>query len=284
MRLPDSMWRRLVPLATVLAAACATVPYTNRSQLMLMSRGEEAELGAAAYRQALKTEKIVESGPAAEVVRRVGERIARAAERADFRWEFKLIDNDEVVNAFCLPGGKVAIYSGIFPVAYDEAGLAAVMGHEVAHALARHGAERMSQGQLAQIGAIGVAVAVGDQSPATQQAVMSAFGIGTQVGVLLPFSRAHEAEADHIGMILMAKAGYDPAAALQLWQRMEQMERRKRDGGTPEFLSTHPGYQTRQANIEGWLAEARRHYRPDSSVSAGPLPGVTPLPAAAAPR
>jgi predicted Zn-dependent protease len=157
----------------------------------------------------------------------------------------------------------------LYPVAQDEAGLAVVVGHEVAHALARHGGERMSQGVVAQLAGVGLSVAVGDASPATRNAVMGAFGLGAQVGVLLPFGRAQESEADHIGMILMAKAGYDPAAALGLWERMEA-----RAGGSspPEFLSTHPGYQTRQENIRSWIAEARGYYNADPNLTVSQLP------------
>jgi predicted Zn-dependent protease len=149
------------------------------------------------------------------------------------------------------------------------------MGHEVAHALARHGAERMSQGMLAELGAAGLGAALGTASPAARQAVMAAFGVGTQVGVLLPFSRAQESEADHIGMILMARAGYDPEAALHLWERMESAAAAKEESSAPEFLSTHPGYGTRQANIRNWIAEARSYYVLDSAAGNALLPGVS---------
>jgi predicted Zn-dependent protease len=266
--------RRAAAAAVALAlviAACATAPYTKRTQLILLSEGEETQLGAAAYQEVLKEEKVVRDPAITSVVRRVGERIALAAEKPDYRWEFTVIDDPRQVNAFALPGGKVAVYTGLFPVAQDEAGLAAVMGHEVAHALARHGAERMSQGVAAQVVATGLAVAVSGQSPATRNAVMGAFGLGAQVGVLLPFSRTQESEADHIGLILMAKAGYDPAAALGLWQRMESASGGQ---GPPEFLSTHPAYGTRQSTIESWIPEARTYYRPDPNLTVAKLPGV----------
>ena len=150
------------------------------------------------------------------------------------------------------------------------AGLAAVIGHEVAHALARHGAERMSQGLVLQIAAVGLSTAVGGASPATQQGIMQAFGLGAQVGVMLPFSRSHESEADRIGLILMAKAGYDPQAALSLWRRMEEQSQ----GAPPEFLSTHPSHDTRQQNIGSWIAEARTYYRPDPNLTVAPLPSI----------
>jgi predicted Zn-dependent protease len=262
----------MVLLALVLVAACVTAPYTNRSQLILLSEGEETQLGAAAYREVLQEEKVLRDPEVNAIVRRVGERIARAAEKPDYRWEFTVIDDPRQVNAFALPGGKVAVYTGLFPVAQDEAGLAAVMGHEVAHALARHGAERMSQGVVAQVAATGLAVAVSGSSPATRNAVMGAFGLGTQVGVLLPFSRTQESEADHIGLILMAKAGYDPAAALGLWKRMESNATGGQ--GPPEFLSTHPAYGTRQSTIESWLPEARTYYKPDPNLKVSKLPSV----------
>jgi predicted Zn-dependent protease len=267
---PPLRW--IVPVA--LAAACATVPYTQRSQLVLLSEAQEQELGAAAYRETLKKARVVQDPAVTAVVQRVGERIARVAGKPGYQWEFTVVDDVDTINAFALPGGKVAVYTGLFPVAYDEAGLAAVMGHEVAHVLARHGAERMSQGAVVQVLGVGLSVAVGDASPITQRAVMEAFGLGSQVGVLLPFGRSQESEADHIGLILMAKAGYDPAAALGLWERMERATAPKKEAAPPEFLSTHPAYGTRQTNIRGWLAEARQHYLADPSVTVALLPGV----------
>jgi len=252
----------------VLLAACVSAPYTKRSQFIVVSEPEELQLGAAAYEEVLKQARIVEDPKLVQVVERIGWRIARAADKPEYDWDFVVIDDPKAVNAFALPGGKVAVYTGLFPVARDEAGLAVVMGHEVAHALARHGAERMSQGLLLDILAIGVAAAIDGSNPATQRGVMQAFGLGAQVGVLLPFSRSQESEADRIGLILMAKAGYDPEAALTLWQRMEAQG----GGGPPEFLSTHPGYETRQQNIRAWIGEARQYYRPDPDLVAGPLP------------
>ncbi len=258
----------------VLLAACSTVPYTNRSQLMLLSQKEELQLGVAAYQQVLSQAKVDHDPKAMNIVERVGQRIAQAADKPDFQWQFTVIQDDKMVNAFCLPGGKVAVYTGIFPVAQDEAGLAAVVGHEVAHALARHGAERMSQGVLLQLGSAGVAAALGGggSDPATTRAIMGALGLGAQVGVILPFSRSQESEADHIGLILMAKAGYDPQAALHLWERMEKVG--KAGGAPPEFLTTHPAYGTRQQQIREWLPEALGYYKPDPSLVIEKLPGV----------
>jgi predicted Zn-dependent protease len=250
---------------------CSTTPYTNRSQLILVSQAQETELGAAAYQEALKKERLVRDPVLLEPVRRVGERIARAANKPDYRWEFALVDDPKQANAFALPGGKVAVYTGLFPIARDEAGLAAVIGHEVAHALARHGSERMSEGMLLQIGAVGLSVALGDASPMTRDAIMQAYGLGAQVGVLLPFSRSQEGEADRIGLILMAKAGYDPAAALDLWKRMEA----RGGSGPTEFLSTHPSYSTRQENIREWLPEARSYFRADPGLVVRELPPIS---------
>lgn len=262
-----SKWAILV-LGGFGVAACATVPYTQRSQLILLSESEEIALGADAYQQVLATEKVSRDAEVNRLVNDVGQRIARAAAKPQYHWQFTVIDNAGEANAFALPGGKVAVYTGIFPIARDSAGLAAVMGHEVAHALARHGAERMSQGVVAQIAATGLAVGLGGQTPATRQAIMQAFGLGLQVGAILPFSRAQESEADRIGLILMAKAGYDPAAALELWRRFEQTRR----DGPAEFLSTHPSYGTRIQNISEWLPEARRYYHPEQAAPVVLLP------------
>ncbi len=258
----------VLPALLLLVPGCATVPYTNRSQLILVSESEDLQLGAAAYSEVLKKSKVVRDPRITEVVQRVGGRIAAVADKPEYQWEFTVIDDPKQANAFCLPGGKVAVYTGIFPIARDEGGLATVIGHEVAHALARHGAERMSQSQLLQIGALGVAVAVSGKSPATQQAVMAAYGVGSTVGVALPFSRSQESEADHIGLILMAKAGYDPQVAVGLWQRMEAAER---GASPPQWLSTHPSPATRQEDLRRWMAEAMQYYKP-SGESVALLP------------
>ncbi|MFN8644495.1 MAG: M48 family metallopeptidase [Candidatus Binatia bacterium] len=202
---------------------------------------------------------------------RVGRRIAAAADKPDYQWEFTVIDDPKQASAFCLPGSKVAVYASIFPIAKDENGLAVVIGHEVAHALARHGAERMSTSMALQAAGLAVAIAAGGQSAGTQQAIMGAYGLGAQVGVALPFSRSQESEADRIGLILMAKAGYDPEAAIGLWQRMEQHSDGKRP---PEWLSTHPAEATRQEDIRGWIAEARQYLVPPPAPNA-PLPAIS---------
>ncbi len=250
------MGKTLAGLLTIgLFLGCATAPYTGRSQLILVSEGEEAALGDEAYRYALRDSVVTRNPDAERVVRKVGEKIAAAANKPEYQWEFTVINDPDTVNAFALPGGKVAVYTGIFGPAQDEAGLAVVLGHEVAHALARHPAERMSQGMLLQLGSAGLSVALGN-NPGLANLIMQAYGIG----VALPFSRSQETEADRIGLILMAKAGYDPSAAIGLWQRMEKKEGGK--GAPPEFLSTHPGYETRIQQLRSFLPEALAYYHP----------------------
>jgi predicted Zn-dependent protease len=213
-------------------------------------------------------------------VKRVAARIVEAAKRSkyaemarQFQWEVTVIKDDKTANAFALPGGKMAVYTGIFPMAKTEAGLAAVLGHEVVHALARHGAERMSQGQVANIGlqVVGAAVGMSSKNPVLGQATMAALGVGTQVGVLLPFSRKHESEADYIGILLAADAGYDPQESVHLWERMEQQSG---SGGSPEFLSTHPGHDTRIEQLKKWMPEAMAIYQKRTPLPATPLPEV----------
>jgi predicted Zn-dependent protease len=174
---------------------------------------------------------------------------------ADYRWEYNLVDSKDV-NAWCMPGGKIVVYTGILPITKNEAGLAAVMGHEVAHALANHGQQRMSAGQLQQLGAVAGNIALAN-NPENAQIFNTAYGLGTSVGVMLPFSRSHETEADHIGLILMAIAGYEPSVAAELWQRMQAQEQ----GAPPEFLSTHPSSSTRIQNIQAWVPEAKAEAR-----------------------
>lgn len=257
------MGRRIAALL-VLVAACSEVPFTKRSQLILISADEEAKLGAQAYREVLAKEDVVRGGRSVDVVRRIGERLAAVSGKPDQDWEFSVIDDPKQVNAFALPGGKVAVYTGIFPVARDSDGLAVVMGHEIAHVIARHGAERMSQGLAAQLGANVLGAAVGG-SP-SGNLILAAYGLGAQLGVLLPYGRTQESEADRIGLILMAQAGYDPREAIGFWQRMSSASGGK--GGPPEFLSTHPSHATREQQIREWLPEALRHFEaaPRASV------------------
>ena len=255
----DSHFKRLVgicsiaALLSILLFSCQTVPVTGRKQLILLSAPEENRMGITAYRQILKEEKLSKDRQINDLVKRVGQRIARVADRPDFKWEFRVIEKD-IANAFALPGGKVAVYTGILKYTQTDDGLAVVMSHEVAHALARHGGERVSRTMISQLGLTAVQVGLGSNDPVIMQGIALAYG----VGVDLPFNRAQESEADHIGLVLMAKAGYDPQEAIPFWQRMEG----GKDGqGPPEFLSTHPSGATRIAQIKEWLPEAMRHYR-----------------------
>lgn len=259
----------LLAAAVLTLSACVTNPYTERTQLLLLSESEEVSLGAQAYAQLQQDPKVQFSQDPREVepVRRVAARIieaakqSRYAERArQYAWEVKVIKDDKTMNAFALPGGKIAVYTGIFPIAKNEAGLAAILGHEVVHALARHGGERMSQGVLTQVGlqAVNLALATKGADPAVAQATMAALGAGANLGILLPFSRAHESEADYIGLLLAAQAGYDPREAVRVWERMEQAFQ----GQPAEFLSTHPSHGTRIKQLQGWMDEALSRYRP----------------------
>lgn len=239
--------------------ACQTVPVTGRSQLLLLSEADEVQMGIQSYRDVLRNSGVSTDPALNGIVRRVATRIADATGRTDYQWEFKVINKEEA-NAFCLPGGKVAVYTGILPITRDEAGLAAVLGHEVAHAIARHGGERVSQNLLVQVGLAGTMAALSSGDPKTMQTVGALLGAGTAVGLLLPWNRAQESEADHLGLIFMAKAGYDPHAARDLWVRMTEPSKRR--GRPLEFLSTHPSEATRIKQIEAWLPEAIQYYRP----------------------
>jgi len=279
---PTALFLSLFAGSTVGLLACATNPYTERSQLLLVSESQEMQLGAQAYEQVLKDPKLKISQDPREVdpVKRVAARIIEAAKQSryadtarKFDWEVSVIKDDKTMNAFALPGGKIAVYTGIFPVAKNEAGLAAILGHEVIHALARHGAERMSQGMLAQVGLEVANIALATKTnPAAAQAVMAALGLGVNVGVLLPFSRSHESEADHIGLLLAAQAGYDPHEAVHVWERMEQLSK----GQPPQFLSTHPGHGTRIKQLEEWMPEALTYYQPQPGMQTADLPFIQP--------
>src|SRR5207249_7504930 len=260
---------------------CSTNPYTDRPQLLLISESQELQLGAQAYAQVLRDPKVKISQDPREVepVNRVAKRVIEAAKQSkyaemakQFNWQVIVIKDDKTMNAFALPGGKIAVYTGIFPIAKNEAGLAAILGHEVTHALARHGAERMSQGLLTQLGleAANIALASQGTSPIVMQTDTTALGLGANLGVLLPFSRAHESEADYIGLLLAAQAGYDPREAVRVWERMEQVSK----GQPAEFLSTHPSHGTRIQQLEGWMNEALSYYKPQPGTPAD-LPPVS---------
>jgi predicted Zn-dependent protease len=248
-----------IALVALVAVACQTVPITGRSQIMLLPESEELQMGLSAYREVLTKAKVSSDPVVNEQVRRVGNRIARATGRTDYRWEFKVIE-DKQVNAFCLPGGKVAVYTGILPVTRDDAGLAAVLGHEVAHAVARHGGERVSQQVLVTTGLAATQAALAGRDPTMTRSVTALLGAGASVGLLLPWGRSQESEADRLGLVYMAKAGYHPSAARDLWVRMARMG--KGQARPPEFLSTHPAPETRIRQIEAWIPEALQHYKP----------------------
>lgn len=262
--IPFSQIDRRQAVKALLAGACGTLgvcgcqsaPITGRKQLIVMSQSEEMSLGDQAYKETLQSEKISTNTTMAQMVQRVGERIARVSGNSEFNWEFNLIASDQQ-NAFCLPGGKVAIYEGIMPICKNEAGLAVVMGHEVAHALARHGAERMSQ-QMASNGLKQVAsIATKEYVPEKSELLMQVYGVGSEYLVILPYSRKHESEADHIGALMMADAGYDPSEAPRFWSRFGGL---KSENQTPEFLSTHPSDARRAGDLRKLMPEAKAKY------------------------
>jgi metalloendopeptidase OMA1, mitochondrial len=248
----------LLTVALLVVVACQTVPLTGRTQVLLVPESSELKMGLDAYHEILQKSKVSGDPALKDQVTRVGRRIADATGRADYHWEFNVID-DKQVNAFCLPGGKIAVYTGILPITRDDAGLAAVLGHEVSHAIARHSGERLTQQLGVELG-VGLAqVALSAYDPGTAQLGASALAALATGAVLLPFSRAQESEADHLGLIYMAKAGYHPSAARDLWVRMAEASRGQRP---PEFLSTHPAPETRIRQIEGWIPEALKVYTP----------------------
>jgi len=261
--------KSLLCLLAVIAApllglpGCQTVEGTGRKQFILPGFGDQtmAQMGADAYKQALEGQTISTDKAANDLVRRVGMRIAEATNHPDYQWEFTVIQDDKTVNAWCLPGGKVGVYTGILKVTQDEAGLATVIGHEVAHATARHGAERMSQQMIYQGSEAALGIALQNKDPEAVKSVMGAFGLGAQVGILLPFSRSQESEADHLGAKYMARAGYDPRQAIEFWKRMSALSDASK--GPPEFLSTHPSHERRVRDLEQkWVPEAQAEYRP----------------------
>lgn len=251
----------IVAILTVALGACATVPETGRHQLLLVSPAEEMQLGLTEFEKMKKQVPISKDVRATALVERVGRRIAAVAPLPNARWEFVLFDKADTPNAFCLPGGKVGVYSGILPITRDEAGLATVIGHEVAHAVARHGAERISQGLLVQLGGEVLAAAMQSRPESTQALVLGAYGIGSEVGVMLPHSREQELEADRIGLIYMARAGYDPREAVEFWQRFKAWSAGHGGGRTPAFLSTHPLDDQRIARLRALLPQAIAEYQ-----------------------
>ena len=258
----------LLALTVALAlVSCATVPVTGRSQLNLIPSSEMLSMSEGQYADFLKQNKISDDKAATAQVNRVGTRIEQAVRSymdsqgqgdkiKDYKWELNLVESKEV-NAWCMPGGKVVVYTGILPVTKTDAGLAVVLGHEIGHAIAQHGSERMSEGLMVQAGGMALGEALKSKPAMTQQLWMQAFGVGAQYGVTLPFSRAQESEADRIGLVLMAKAGYDPHEAVPFWQRMSASGGEK----PPELMSTHPSDERRIADIQKEIPEAMKFYQ-----------------------
>ena len=247
---------------------CATVAVTGRQQLNLVPNSELIPMATQEYKDVIAKGPLSSDAAQTAQIKKVGGRIERAVEQymasigrtvdlEGFQWEFNLIDDPKTANAWCMPGGKVAFYTGILPICKDETGIAIVMGHEVAHAIANHGRERMSQQMLAQLGLSSLSAVMGQNPTVGKDLLLQAVGAGSQIG-MLSFSRQDESEADHIGLIFLAMAGYDPNQAPIFWQRMSTL-----DGGQqpPEFLSTHPSHETRIKDLKGWIPEAMKYYK-----------------------
>jgi len=251
-----------IVLTTVLLVTCVTNPLTGKSTMAFVSNKELFASSFQQYGEFLNESKVVTGTADAKMVERLGDNIRRAAEKwlasegkssylNDYQWEYHLVDSKEI-NAWCMPGGKIVVYTGILPLTKTEDGLATVMGHEVAHALLNHGQQRVSASVLQQIGALGISIAVSGSSEKTQSILMTAYGVGSTLLGTLPFSRKHESEADHYGLILMAIAGYNPEESVPFWERMAAM-----GSGTPEFLSTHPSDATRIKDLRNIIPEAK---------------------------
>ncbi|MFT3823176.1 MAG: M48 family metallopeptidase [Chitinophagaceae bacterium] len=265
-----------IALVTFSFVACTTNAITNRSQLSLYSESDIQSMAAQEYTTFLTQNKVVATTGSkdAEMVRRIGQRLVAAIneyyaqkglskELEGYKWEYNLVDSKEV-NAWCMPGGKIVVYTGLLPISQNEAALAVVMGHEIAHALAKHGNERMSQQAAAALGEQALSVAIANKTPAAQSLFKTAYGVGSNVGVLLPFSRKQELEADKYGLIFAAMAGYNPQEAIPLWERMQKAS----EGQTPpEILSTHPAEATRIEKLKELMPEALTYYKPVNSNS-----------------
>jgi len=267
-----------VPIAGIMIKGCQEGPFGRRQVVALNPEQEEA-LGLQAFQEVLAKERVVRQGPLVDVIRDIAVRLTAAAEKEgyltktqqaqqDMNWAVEVVESEQQ-NAFCLPGGKIVVYTGILPVAQTDAGLAVVMGHEIAHALAHHGAERMAQQQMAQIGVMAAGGALGDMPPEQRMAVMRAINAGTQFGIM-KYGRAHESEADRMGLLLMAEAGYDPRESVKFWERMREFTGAQ---SQPEFLSTHPSHDTRVADLTAWMPEALTLYEASAEKRpAKPLP------------
>ncbi len=252
----------------LLAASCSQVEITGRKQFNLVPDALMNSMSFQSYSEFLSQSKLSTDTRQTQMVKNVGSRIQKAVEQycaencledrlSGYDWEFNLVE-DPNINAWCMPGGKVVVYTGILPVTQNEAGLATVMGHEIAHAFARHGAERMTQGLLVELGGMALSKALANKPEQTKNLFMRSYGVGTQYGILLPYSRAHESEADHLGLIFMAMAGYNPNEAVGFWQRMSAS---KQGVAPPELLSTHPADATRIRNIKALIPEAMKYYK-----------------------
>ena len=252
--------------AALLFMACSTVPLTGRRQTAWIPSSQMTSLSSSSYQEVINNAQLANGTADGQKVQRVGVKIKNAVEKymrengmadeiSNFAWEFNLI-KDNTVNAWCMPGGEVAFYTGIMPICQDETGIAVVMGHEVAHAIAQHGNERMTHSMMQEFGAVALSVALAEKPEQTQSMFMTAYGIGSQVGVMLPFSRTHETEADKLGLIFMAMAGYNPKEAPKFWERMAAQG----GGAPPEFLSTHPSHDTRIKNLNAFMPEAMKYY------------------------
>jgi predicted Zn-dependent protease len=274
-----SLGARFLPLllavlvaAFVAAKGCQQGPF-GRRQIVGVAGEQEKQLGLQAYQEVLGQSDVVRGGPAADAVRGVTRRLVEATRNPaflkatglrqppDFDWDVRLVRSQQV-NAFCLPGGKMVVYTAILPVAETAAGLATVMGHEISHALAHHGAERMAQTQIVQILTTGAGASLGDMDPQQRAEVLRLINAGAQFGIL-KYSRKHETEADHMGLFLMAAAGYDPHETVKFWERMQSAT--KGGGGVPEFMSTHPSHQTRIRDLTAWIPDAEPLYRANPS-------------------
>ncbi len=255
-------------LVVLIFYSCNTVPVTGRKQLTIIPDNELMAMSYQQYDEFLKENPPSKDAKNTAMVKKVGNKIKTSVEKfmADndmshlldgYKWEFNYVDSDQI-NAWCMPGGKVVVYSGIMKVAQDEAGLAVVMGHEIAHAIADHGNERMSQELFRSAGQVGLLVALNEQPQETQALWMAVYGVTTEIGAMLPYSRLHESEADRMGLVFMALSGYDPNEAPKFWKRMSEASKGQKP---PEFLSTHPADQTRIENLEKWMPEAMKYYR-----------------------
>lgn len=269
----------LVIIGFTMIRGCQQGPF-GRKQIVAMNPQEEAALGAQAFQEVLHDSHVVRDSAIVRAVQEITTRLANATQNPEFlkatgqspqqmEWQLRVVDSKEC-NAFCLPGGKIVVYTGIIPVAETDAGLATVIGHEISHALAHHGSERMAQQQLVQIGATSLGAAIGGDDPQRQQQVMMVLNAGAKFGILA-YSRSHESEADHMGLLLMAAAGYDPRESIKFWARMQ--EANSGGGRPPEFMSTHPGHETRIHQLKEWIPQAMPLYEASQRQPTEMLPG-----------